>query len=193
MSDDPRTATTLAYVGASKRVSSRLSNLFHHIYPDMLGVWLMGSDRSDRERVLYGRGDVIVTGAGVFPAFKIDAETDIELVAAFAARDNAAGDELDVTVKSGDAAGATAGWTEILGPDQPLGFGLQTANGSAGARVYRGELGVAFAGVPLHALAHTIVQCPGLPTVLGAGRSFEMYSETAVTTLRGGFIWRVLG
>lgn len=188
MPDDPRTATTLAFVGASKRVSSRLSNLFHHIYPDMLGVWLMGSDRSDRERVLYGRGDSLITGAGANPAFKIEAHSDIELIAAWASRDNAAGDELDLTVASSVALGATAGWTEIL----PL-VGLQTEDGEPGARVYGGSFGFAFAGIPFHQVAHAPLFVPGLPTVIRAGRSFEMYSTTDSTTLRGGFLWRVLG
>jgi hypothetical protein len=53
MADDPRTMTTLAYTRASKRASTRLQNLFHHIWPDMIGVWLVGADRADSERAVW--------------------------------------------------------------------------------------------------------------------------------------------
>jgi hypothetical protein len=183
--DDPRTATTLAYVGASKRVSSRLSNLFHHIYPDMLGVWLMGSDRSDRERVLFGRGVSVVGAVAEFPALKIEAESDVELVAAWIARDNAAGDELNVQLLAGPNGGA--GWTETVA-------GFATEDGEAGARVYSALPAIVFAvGVPVHHVGNTSFLVPGLPTVLRAGRAFEIASLTDATTLRGGFMWRVLG
>jgi len=187
MADDPRTATTLAYVGASKRVSSRLANLFHHIWPDMIGVWIMGSDRSDKERVLYGGGFEVNAAAGQFPSFKLEPSEDVELVAAWIG--SADGNAARVSMHFEAASGTAGGWgADIGGP-----LYERSSDGEPSALAWVTTLGVSFAGLEIEVPARVSHQWPVGGSVLRAGRSMWMQRREAASQACGGFIWRVLG
>jgi len=184
--DAPRTATTLAYVGASKRVSSRLSNLFHHIWPDMIGVWVMGSDRSDKERVLYGGGFAVNAGAGTFPTYVLEALQDVEIVAAWIGSGDGA--TARVSLHFDVAVGAGVWGADIGGP-----LYEKSSVGDPSATVWATTFNVLLAGLNAELLARTVHSWPIEGLVLPAGRGIVMQRAEAASQAAGGFLWRVLG
>lgn len=179
MPDDPRTATTLAYVGASKRVSSRLSNLFHHIWPDMIGVWVMGSDRSDRERVLYGDGAEVTSAAGTQPIVTLAADTDLELVAILCSRQDGILDGRIVTE------------AVVVAPGNLPPF--RTADGAPAGRVLGTTGVVVAAGPPFNSPQRQTIALPICPQILPQGMAVKVFHEGNASTLRVGFFWRAIG
>jgi hypothetical protein len=145
----------------------------------MIGVWLMGADRSDRERILFGAGAEVVAGGGVAPHFILEALSDIEIVAAWFCRPGGA---VDARV--------------TFGPNGTVGVPL-TANGSRdgdpSAQMFTLTAITLAVGLPFNAPAQETFLVPIGGQVLEAGRGVSIAIEQNATTVRGGFYWRALG
>lgn len=176
---------TASFVGASKRLTSRFSQTFTDVGTQVAPVFVIGQDRPDPERGMFGGGFEIAAAAGQRCTWVIEPTREIELVAAWVSRSAGAVDISVSTQPRGALAGAPAPISSLLI------FG--TDLGDPGADVFVTTQAFFFApDVQFSAGANETLFVPVAGAVLKSGRALWLQVEAAGITARGGFLWRVL-
>lgn len=148
----------------------------------VLLTWLLGSDRLDSERPLYGvTYTVPLGGPGTLATWELEVPIAIELVA-LSARATAGLTSVTVNTR------ATFGAGLIVGVTQPA---FTTRGSVSPARVAAGYTG-AVLGVDYTVAANTEQILPGMPWLIEGPRGLIVQQNTANEPLRVSALWREL-